>query len=171
MHGMVSRNMWQRVWKGVPASEIPIKHITNGVHVPSYTSPSMKILLDRHLGEGWMEAEANSSIWDKVMEIPDNQLLSAKFMHKNALLDKIRASLPDVFKKFDIPNDKQKEMLAQLTPQALIIGFARRFAPYKRANLILPTQIGYPEIVNNMDRLCYLYLPEKHTLPTLWAQI
>ena len=172
MHGVVSRNMWQRAWSGVPAQEIPIKHITNGVHVPSYTSPSMKILLDRHLGEGWMEAEANSSIWDKVMEIPDNQLLSAKFIHKNALLDKIRESLPNVFKKFDLPSDKQKEMLAQLTPKALIIGFARRFAPYKRATLLFADPDRLCRILNNMDRpVLFVFAGKAHPADTMGADI
>ena len=136
LHGYVSRHMWQEGWKGVPKAEIPIRYVTNGVHVPSYTGAPMRALLDNVLGPGWQEQSPDSSIWSKIDEIPDEGLWAVRQLQKKQLLDYLRASLPEFFKKFAIPYEKQKEMAACLTPSSLVIGFARRFAPYKRATLL-----------------------------------
>ena len=136
LHGIVSRYMWQENWKGVPAPEIPIGHVTNGIHVPSYVGAEMKSLLTRHLEEGWMDLPPDSPQWDRIAEISDKQLWEAKQSQKVILLDKIRSSLPEFFKKFNIPHDAGKAMMANISPSALVIGFARRFAPYKRASLL-----------------------------------
>ncbi len=136
LHGSVSRHMWREIWKGVPTAEAPIGYVTNGVHVPSYAGPDIKPLMDEHLGEGWMEQPPTSLIWSKIDDIPDDALWTAKHRQKNRLLHAIRAGLPEQFHKFGIAREMQKTILAGLDQSALIIGFARRFAPYKRATLL-----------------------------------
>ena len=136
LHGYVSRQMWRENWKGVPVAEVPIGYVTNGVHVPSYVGPDLKPLLDARLGEGWMEQPPTSLVWSKIEEIPDHELWAAKLRQKNRLLSAVRAELPEMFRKFGIDRETQKTVMARLDPSALIIGFARRFAPYKRATLL-----------------------------------
>ena len=136
LHGVVSRHMWQEGWQGVPVAEIPIFSVTNGIHVPSYAGPAMRPLLQKHLGEGWQELTPDDPKWTRIADIPDADLWTARQTQKKHLLEAIRSSLPEFFKKFAIPYEKQQEMTARLTPETLVIGFARRFAPYKRATLL-----------------------------------
>ena len=136
LHGVVSRHMWQEGWQGVPVAEIPIFSVTNGIHVPSYAGPAMCPLLQKHLGEGWQELTPDDPKWTRIADIPDADLWTARQTQKKHLLEAIRSSLPEFFKKFAIPYEKQQEMTSRLTPETLVIGFARRFAPYKRATLL-----------------------------------
>lgn len=136
LHGVVSRHMWQEGWQGVPVAEIPIFSVTNGIHVPSYAGPAMRPLLQKHLGEGWQELTPDDQKWTRIADIPDADLWTARQTQKKHLLEAIRSSLPEFFKEFAIPYEKQQEMTARLTPETLVIGFARRFAPYKRATLL-----------------------------------
>lgn len=136
LHGVVSRHMWQEGWQGVPVAEIPIFSVTNGIHVPSYAGPAMRPLLQKHLGEGWQELTPDDQKWTCIADIPDADLWTARQTQKKHLLETIRSSLPEFFKKFAIPYEKQQEMTSRLTPETLVIGFARRFAPYKRATLL-----------------------------------
>ena len=136
LHGVVSRHMWQEGWQGVPVAEIPIFSVTNGIHVPSYAGPAMRPLLQKHLGEGWQELTPDDPKWTRIADIPDTDLWTARQTQKKHLLEAIRSSLPEFFKKFAIPYEKQQEMTSRLTPETLVIGFARRFAPYKRATLL-----------------------------------
>lgn len=136
LHGVVSRHMWQEGWQGVPVAEIPIFSVTNGIHVPSYAGPAMRPLLQKHLDEGWQELTPDDQKWTRIADIPDADLWTARQTQKKHLLEAIRSSLPEFFKKFAIPYEKQQEMTSRLTPETLVIGFARRFAPYKRATLL-----------------------------------
>ena len=136
LHGVVSRHMWQEGWQGVPVAEIPISSVTNGIHVPSYAGPAMRPLLQKYLGEGWQELTPDDQKWTRIADIPDADLWTARQTQKKHLLEAIRSSLPEFFKKFAIPYEKQQEMTSRLTPETLVIGFARRFAPYKRATLL-----------------------------------
>ena len=136
LHGVVSRHMWQEGWQGVPVAEIPNFSVTNGIHVPSYAGPARRPLLQKHLGEGWQELTPDDQKWTRIADIPDADLWTARQTQKKHLLEAIRSSLPEFFKKFAIPYEKQQEMTSRLTPETLVIGFARRFAPYKRATLL-----------------------------------
>ena len=152
LHGYVSRHMWQEGWKGVPTAEIPIASVTNGVHVPSYAGPAVRLLLDHVLGEGWQEEGPDSPVWSKIDEIPDEELWTVKQLQKKQLLEYIRASLPEAFKKYAVPYERQKDMTARLTPSSLVIGFARRFAPYKRATLLFADVERLARILERADR-------------------
>ena len=163
LHGYVSRHMWQEGWKGVPTAEIPIGHVTNGVHLPSYAGPAMKPLLDGLLGEGWMELPPDAPQWDRLEGLPDTDLWAAKQAQKKALLEAVRASLPDFFKKYGIPYEKQKAMAARLTPESLVIGFARRFAPYKRATLLFADPDRLARLLDDADRpIIFIFAGKAH---------
>lgn len=152
LHGHVSRHMWHGAWKGVPTSEVPIGYVTNGVHMPSYVGPALKVLLDRFLGQDWVTLPPHSPTWEKVENLPDNQLWAARQHQKGLLLDRIRAGLGDMFKKFAIGRSHQKEIMNRLDPSTLVIGFARRFAPYKRANLLFADPDRLESILNDAER-------------------
>ena len=97
--GLVSRQMWQEGWPGVPAAEIPIGHVTNGIHVPSYAGPAFRSLLNRTLGEGWEEHILDTDNWKKLADVPDDELWTVKQLQKKRLLDYLRAQMPQVAKK------------------------------------------------------------------------
>ena len=152
LHGVVSRHMWRDLWKGVPIPEIPIGHVTNGIHVPSYAGIGMKPLLDQYLGQGWMDAAPDSPVWCKVPAIPDDEYWGARMQQKEVLLDVLRDYVPEFIRKFGLKGDLRKMLLSRISPKALIIGFARRFAPYKRATLPFADPDRLARILNQTDR-------------------
>lgn len=152
LHGLVSRHMWRNLWKGVPISEVPIGHITNGIHVPSYVGPAMRPLLDRHLGKNWEHLPPESPVWEKVNSIPDEDFWTAKQAQKRALLEILRGNLYEHCRKFGLGGDVRRAMRAGLVQEALLIGFARRFAPYKRATLIFADPERLARILTNQQQ-------------------
>ena len=149
LHGLVSRHMWRGLWQGVPISEVPIGYVTNGIHVPSYVGPAMRPLLDSCLGEGWMQQPPDSPIWDKVNTIPDEKFWEAKQVQKKSLLDVLRGNLYEHCRKFGLGGEARRAMQAGIVQEALVIGFARRFAPYKRATLIFADPDRLAKLLNN----------------------
>ena len=137
LHGEVARHMWFKLWKNLPLGEVPIYHVTNGVHTPSYVGSQMEEILNQYLGPDWLSAEPDSPIWNKVDDIPVEDYWAAKMTQKEELLGLIRDSLIGFAQKFNLNSDQIKAMERFLHPNTLIIGFARRFAPYKRATLLL----------------------------------
>ena len=137
LHGEVSRRMWQGLWPGVPVDEIPIQHITNGVHFRSWISQEMNQLYDRYLGPSWRVEPANNEVWNRVYSIPAEELWRSHERRRDRLVGWARRRVRDQRLRRSAP---QREILAAeevLDPDALTIGFARRFATYKRATLIL----------------------------------
>ena len=152
LHGVVSRHMWNNLWKSLPLAETPIGHVTNGIHVPSYAGSWMNELLRQHLGSGWMQTPPGSGVWDKVDQIPNEDFWNARLHQKEALLDDLRRRIPAFIQRFHLSPDLRKPMEAVLRPDTLIIGFARRFAPYKRATLIFADPDRLARILNKADR-------------------
>ncbi|MBN1625347.1 MAG: alpha-glucan family phosphorylase [Deltaproteobacteria bacterium] len=135
-HAEVSRKMWQSLWPDIAEDEIPIGYVTNGVHVPTWTEPKMKLLLDRYLGENWMERHDDPELWILVDNIPDEELWRTHYWLKVKLIDAIRERI-----RIRWTNGYKSDTImlaggAFLDPSVLTIGFARRFATYKRALLI-----------------------------------
>lgn len=149
LHGEVSRHMWNRLWKSVPLAETPIDYITNGVHTPSYVGEQMLELLTQYLGQNWMQATPGSPVWQKVDEIPDDTYWAARMTQKEELLDALRDSLPGFVQKFHLSRADRVKMENMLKPTTLLIGFARRFAPYKRATLLFADPDRLARILNN----------------------
>ncbi|SDF18228.1 alpha-glucan family phosphorylase [Desulfovibrio legallii] len=136
LHGVVSRHMWNNLWKSLPLAETPIGYVTNGVHTPSYVGSWMHELLLQHLGQGWLQAPPEDPVWERVAQIPDDVYWAARMHQKEALLEALRSSIPHFAELFHLTAGQRQGMERLLTPETLVIGFARRFAPYKRATLI-----------------------------------
>jgi starch phosphorylase len=136
LHGEVSRSMWQKLWPGLPVDEVPIGHITNGVHFPSWTSLEMKRLYDRYLGPDWREEPANSDVWGRTVSIPPEELWRTHELRRERLVAWARRHVREQRIRRGAPQFEVDAAGEILDPDALTIGFGRRFATYKRATLI-----------------------------------
>ena len=135
-HGEVTRKMWQSLWPEAAEDNVPIDHVTNGIHIPTWIEPKMWLLFDKYLGPSWFEDRDNVLIWEFVEEIPDDELWKAHYWLKIKLIDTIRER-----SRRRWSNDHASPSIALvggalLDPSVLTLGFARRFATYKRADLV-----------------------------------
>src|ERR1700688_2239018 len=137
LHGEVSRAMWTSLYPGRAEEAVPIRHITNGVHVPTWLAPQMFRLYDRHLGTGWAEHSGEPEIWEGIENINDGELWETHLSLKSRLLDFVRMRAVEQSEHRGEPAKYLQNLGKVLSPDALTIGFARRFATYKRANLVL----------------------------------
>jgi starch phosphorylase len=137
LHGNVSRNMWHNLWPQVPPDEVPIKHVTNGIHVRSWISPDLQFLLDRYLPPNWMADRVDQGVWEGVMQIPDEELWRAHERSRERLVAWTRQTLKNQLNRRGASYDEVNAADEVLDPEALTIGFARRFATYKRGALLL----------------------------------
>lgn len=136
LHGEVSRRMWQPVWPEKPVDEVPIGAITNGVHSPGWIASSLKSLFAGHLGENWLDRHDDPTLWDRIDSIPDEVLWSAHMDLKNKLMARVHARVRQRWTSGGLESSQIMPSGALLDPEALTIGFARRFATYKRATLV-----------------------------------
>jgi starch phosphorylase len=137
LHGEVSRSMWTGLYPGRKEDEVPIGHITNGVHVPSWLAPQMFRLYDRHLGTGWHDHGSEARIWEGIESVDDGELWETHLGLKSRLIDFVRRRVVEQAERRQEPAEVVARLGRVLSPDALTIGFARRFATYKRADLIL----------------------------------
>jgi starch phosphorylase len=152
LHGEVSRAMWTGLYPGQSENQVPIGHITNGVHVPTWLAPQMFRLYDRHLGPDWHEHSGEARIWEGIENIDDGELWETHLALKSRLIELVRARLVDQAKRREEPPESLQRLRRVLSPDALTIGFARRFATYKRANLILADIEKLAQMVNDPKR-------------------
>jgi len=152
LHGEVSRKMWQFLWPGLDVSEVPIGHITNGIHSPSWIAPEINALYSRSLGE-WGRYIDDQEFWDSnIHNLPDDEFWQAHQLRKQALIDYARQRLKQQHLRLGEGALQIEELEHILDPNALIIGFARRFATYKRATLIFRNIERLQRILNNPQR-------------------
>ncbi len=152
LHGAVSRNIFKNVWAGVPEDEVPIGHITNGIHPLTWMSPSIKYLYDKHLDKGWEDKLYDRAVWDKVDEIPDEDLWKTHCVLKTKMISFVREKLKEQRIANSESIEKIREVDTLLDSNALTIGFARRFATYKRANLIFRDLARIQKLLNDPER-------------------
>ncbi len=152
IHGEVSRKMWQHLWPSKAVEEVPIGHITNGVHAATWTSQSFHDLFTQHIDRHWDRQLGNPEIWAKARKIPTEELWKARQTCKQELIDFARYRIQLQRKKRNEPADALAEVEGFLNPDALTIGFARRFAPYKRATLILSDPERLAAILNHPEK-------------------
>ena len=149
LHGQVSRAMWAGLYPGVTDDRVPIGHITNGVHVPTWLAPQMRQVYDRHLGPDWLQNAGNPAAWDKIDGIDDAELWETHQALKVQLIELARRrAAMQAERRGDAPEFVTAASRA-LSFDALTIGFARRFATYKRANLLLRDMEAIAELVND----------------------
>jgi starch phosphorylase len=159
LHGEVSRAMWTGLYPGKAEDSVPIGHITNGVHVPSWLSPQMYRLYDRHLGTGWHEHSSEAKIWEGIESVDDGELWETHLNLKSRLIEFVRRRLVDQATRRDEPPETLQSLSRVLSPDALTIGFARRFATYKRADLLLA----------DIERLALMVNDPKHPVQFIFA--
>ena len=152
LHGHVSREMWKDIWKGVPAKELPIDSITNGIHTLSWISFDMQNLLDRYLGPRWRTKPLDYGIWERVQKIPDAELWRTHERRKERLIDFCRERLKAQIINRGFTKNEINHAEQILTPEALTIGFARRFATYKRGTLLFRDIERLKKIISNPHR-------------------
>jgi len=152
LHGEASRQMWTGLYPGKAEDDVPIGHITNGVHVPSWLAPQMARLYDRHLGTGWQERSGRAHTWEGIEDVDDGELWETHVGLKLRLLEFVRQRAMEQAARRDEPRDTVLKLGRVLSPDALTIGFARRFATYKRANLILADIEKLTGMVNDPKR-------------------
>ena len=152
LHGHVSREMWKDIWKGVPAKELPIDSITNGIHTLSWISFDMQNLLDRYLGPRWRTKPLEYRIWERVQKIPDAELWRTHERRKERLIDFCRERLKAQIINRGFTKNEINHAEQILTPEALTIGFARRFATYKRGTLLFRDIERLKKIISNPHR-------------------
>lgn len=163
LHGEVARNMWAHLWHERAVDEIPIGHITNGVHVPTWLSAQNIELFDRYIGPSWRNDPGSQSTLDAVLQIPDEEIWRAHEIGRSRL---IRAARAHAEKQYLARNATRTEIATAksiLDHDALTIGFARRFATYKRGTLLLNNLERFEAMLTNVDRpVQFLFAGKAH---------
>jgi len=163
LHGEVSRSMWWGLYPGKPQDAVPIGHITNGVHVPSWLAPQMGRLYDRHLGVGWQANSGSSRTWEEIENVDDGELWETHLSLKSQLIDFARRRAREQAERRNEPPESLRRLDKVLSPDALTIGFARRFATYKRANLLLADIERLASMANDPKRpVQFLFAGKAH---------
>ncbi len=149
LHGAVSRNIYSNLWPGTPENDVPIFHVTNGIHTMTWMSPSFKYLFDKYLPSDWQERIYDPEVWNDVDRIPDEQLWNIHCELKRKMVEYVRKCLKVQYRLNGLPTHEINSPDQNLDPDAFTIGFARRFATYKRANLIFRDMARIERILNN----------------------
>ena len=151
LHGEVSRGLWKDVWTGVPASEVPITHVTNGIHTKTWLAPEFLALYDKYLGD-WEENLTNEDFWRRVMDIPDAILWDAHQKLKVRLVEFVRGRVKAQRERIGESPESIRAANRILDPEILTIGFARRFATYKRGALLFTDKDRLHKLLNDSTR-------------------
>lgn len=136
LHGVVSRRMFHHLWPGTPVAEVPIGHITNGIHSRTWISHDLASLFDRYLGPNWTEDPADQTVWEGIDDIPDEELWRTHERRRERLVAFARKAVKRQLEHRGGSDTDLRWAGEVLDPRALTIGFARRFAPYKRGTLL-----------------------------------
>ena len=176
LHGEVSRKMWKNIFPGVPEAEVPITSITNGVHTPTWVAPEMGALYDRYLGQTWQEKPTAFEVWHRADVIPDAELWRTHERCRERLVALARQRLVATRRRLGATRDEVLAAEEVLDPEALTIGFARRFATYKRGTMVFRDTARLDRILNNKDRPVQLIFsgkahPKDHGGKELIAQV
>ena len=148
LHGDVARKMWNFLWKEKEVEDVPITHITNGVHVANWMARRLRLLLDKHLGKDWMERLDDPELWTGIDQIPDDELWAVRLHLKRKLTFYMRERVRDRWRYGGFHPVQVVSSGVLINPYALTIGFARRFATYKRASLLLTDVERLLNIIN-----------------------
>ncbi len=152
LHGEVSRRMWQSIWPQTPVEEVPIGYVTNGIHVPAWIGEAVNRLFRKYVASDWIERHDDVTLWERVLEIPDNELWMAHLHLKRKMMTLIRERARRQRVESGLNAEQVLCAGTFLDPDALIIGFARRFATYKRATLIFQDVERLKRLLHNQYR-------------------
>ena len=152
LHGAVSRELFGDVWPEIAANESPITYVTNGIHTCSWLAPSLKGLYNKYLIPYWQDNIYKDEVWENINNIPNQELWGIHQKRKQKLFDIVKENTTNRLRKSGYSYEEINEITSKLNPNALTIGFARRFATYKRATLIFKDLERITQILNNADR-------------------
>ena len=152
LHGAVSRELFANVWPNIIAHESPITYVTNGIHTCSWLAPNLKRLYNKYLIPFWQDMIFDDNVWKNVKNIPDKELWEAHIDRKRKLLALVKDNTAERLKRNGYTYDEISKVVSGLNPNALTIGFARRFATYKRATLIFRDLERITQILNDSNR-------------------
>jgi len=152
LHGRVSRKIWHVLWPEVDEDDVPIAHVTNGVHVPSWIAPEMSRLYEKYVSKDWVKKHDDRKLWNRVTDIPDEELWNTRQLLKRNLLVTIRERARKLWNEPEVAPQQVLAMGSLLDPWVLTIGFVRRFAEYKRPALIFQDMERLKRIINDPQR-------------------
>ena len=152
LHGAVSRELFGDVWPAIAANESPITYVTNGIHTCTWLAPNLKELYNKYLIPYWQDNIQTQETWKKIDNIPNERLWEEHQARKNKLLKLVKENVTNNMKENGISYEEINEITSKLNPNALTIGFARRFATYKRATLIFRDLERITQILNNSEK-------------------
>ena len=151
LHGKVSQEMFSSIWKGYFPEESHVGYVTNGVHFPTWSATEWKELYFKYFNEKFWFDQSNPKIWEAIYNVPDEEIWKTRMTMKNKLVDYIRKSFRDTWLKNQGDPSRIVSLMDKINPNALLIGFGRRFATYKRAHLLFTDLDRLSKIVNNPD--------------------
>ena len=151
LHGKVSQEMFSPIWKGYFPEENHVGYVTNGVHFPTWSATEWKQLYAKYFDENFWYDQSNEKIWEAIYNVPDEEIWKTRQALKNKLIDYIRKQFSESWLKNQGDPSRIVSLLDKINPNALTIGFARRFATYKRAHLLFTDLDRLAKIVNNPD--------------------
>lgn len=152
LHGAVSRELFGDVWPEIAANESPITYVTNGIHTCSWLAPSLKQLYNKYLIPYWQDNIHNDEVWENINRIPNEELWEIHQERKEKLLKLVKESTTNRLRRSGYSYEEINDVTSKLNPDVLTIGFARRFATYKRATLIFKDLERITQILNNQDK-------------------
>lgn len=159
LHGEVSRELFTEVWPNISPEESPITHVTNGIHTCSWLAPNLKELFNKYLTPFWQDSIYEDETWKKIENIPNKELWKEHIERKQKLIAFVKENVTNRLKREGIGYEEIKEITSKLNPNALTIGFARRFATYKRATLIF----------KDLERITQILNDEEHPVQIIFA--
>ena len=151
LHGKVSQEMFSSIWKGYFPEENHVGYVTNGVHFPTWSATEWKNLYAAHFDENFWFDQSNPKIWEAIYDVPDEEIWKTRMTLKNKLIDYVRKQYRETWLKNQGDPSRIVSLLDKINPNALLIGFGRRFATYKRAHLLFTDLDRLAKIVNNPD--------------------
>ncbi len=172
LHGIISRKMWKSLYPNLPINEIPITHITNGIHANTWISYEFATLFDRYIGPGWKDEPENRNIWLRVKDIPDAELWRSHERRRERLVAFARKRLKQQLERHGASRAEIEHAEEVLDPEALTIGFARRFVEYKRPTLLFRNIQRLKKILLNKDKPVQIIISGKaHPLDNVGKEL
>ena len=163
LHGTVSQEMFQPVWKGYFPEELHVGYVTNGIHLPTWATSSMKRLYEENFDKTFYEDQSNPDIWEKIYELSDEKVWEQRMHLKRKLVDYIKTQFTDGWLRNQADPSRILNMIEEIKADSLIIGFSRRFATYKRAHLLFSDLDRLSKLLNNPERpVTFLFAGKAH---------
>lgn len=171
LHGAVSRELFSEIWPNIAANESPITYVTNGIHTCTWLAPSLKKLYNKYLVPYWQDNIQCDETWEKIKTIPDDRLWEEHNARKQKLLEVVKSSTISRLRRTGYNYEEINKIVSGLNPNALTIGFARRFATYKRATLIFKDLERITQIFSDSGKPIQIIFAGKHIQQTKKGKI